>query len=238
MKIRKSLKEKKAIFFGETHGIRENLEILQKVIDENKDILQTLILEFPIEHESELNNYILGRKRSINWLKWNFKISADGRLSKEFFQFLHWLREVNMKQKNKIMIACVDIFGEKHINSKPNQRDKWMGENIRKEMNKLKKDKKAVGILGEFHARKEVFDKKRIPALYQLRNDKVVSIRLIYRSGTCFNIGLREVKKSRIKKEGIIKTRAKGFDYALVVKKASPITPLGKFNSKDLIIEV
>ena len=184
--LQKEILSKDFIILGETHGIKENLDItkffLKFFIDQNISIF--FAIEWPINLEIEINDYLL-KKSSLNWKRWVFSRSPDGRISKEHLKFLGWLK------KKQIPIKCFDDNGKNW-----NDRDKKMAKNITDIHTKNKKSKIII-LLGNLHAKKHFFDlngKIFRPTASYLPKNKTISFKINYLSGQYFNMFIKKIE--------------------------------------------
>ncbi len=229
-----------AIILGETHGIKENVIILKKFVEfylkQNKCII--LAFEWPKKLTTEINKYLCGKNKKINWEKWEFIAYNDGRISREHIKFLGWLKIKNksLSKKLKVHVYCFDERGNTW-----NKRDKQMARNL---FFLLKKNSqcKIVMIMGNLHARKKKFligREKYIPLASYLPEKCVISFKLKYVSGYFFNFSLKKIKlnkKEKLMKSFLIKrSRDLNFDYEIIIQKAHPITKLKNSNLVALV---
>lgn len=101
-KLKKDIRNNDFIVIGEIHGIKENLDIVKYFInfltDQNRPII--FAIEWPSDLNMEINDYVKKNKSDLNWKRWLFSSSPDGRISKEHLKLIDWLR------KKQIPIKC------------------------------------------------------------------------------------------------------------------------------------
>lgn len=217
--IKDKLLERDFIIFGETHGAKENIVFIKRILNFyiKKKIPVTVALEWPIELNKEINKYIFQKSR-LNWEKWKFSESPDGRISKEHLLFLKWLRD------KKIKILCFSISGVGW-----NERDKKMAEKILAEYN-VGKNTKILVCMGKLHARIEPFDfgkEKYTPVGYYLPKNNSIFFEADYLSGSYFNVGLKKFKQQKIIfKESIRAVKNSENSLKVIIKKATPVSIL------------
>lgn len=224
--IQKEILSKDFIILGETHGIKENLDItrcfIKFFIDQNISVF--FAIEWPANLDAEINDYVRKNKNGLNWKRWLFSKSPDGRISKEHLKFLGWLK------KKQILIKCFDDNGKNW-----NDRDKKMVKNI-VNVHVKNKNHKIVALMGNLHAKKHSFDlngKICRPLASYLPKNKTVSFKINYLSGQYFNMFIKKIESNKnIKiwneKKIITKSKDKAYDYEIVLKKATPISILDK----------
>jgi len=229
-KLKKDILKANFIILGETHGIKENLDVVKYFINffTDQKIPVIFAIEWPHNLNSEINEYIRKDKNAIDWKSWIFSKSPDGRISKEHLKFLEWLK------KKQIQIRCFDNSGKNW-----NDRDKKMAMDI-VDLFKKNKDHKVLAFMGSLHAKKHPFefnDRKCKPLTSYLPKDKTVSFKISYSSGSYFNMSFKKIEptnkiKSLSKKSEIIKSKDKDcdYDYEIILNKATPITILDKKN--------
>lgn len=225
-KSKKDIRNNDFIVIGETHGIKENLDIIKYFINFLTDQRIPIILgiEWPSDLNMEINDYIKKNKSDLNWKRWAFASSPDGRISKEHLKFLGWLK------KKQISIKCFDSNGKSW-----NDRDKKMAKNITDVFNK-NKDHKIIALMGNLHAKKHSFilnGKVCRPLVSYLPKNKTVSFKINYLSGQYFNMFVKKIEpskeiKTENKKSNLIKLKNSGYDYEIILKKATPINILSK----------
>lgn len=225
-KLKKDIRNNDFIVIGETHGIKENLDIIKYFInfltDQNIPII--LGIEWPSDLNMEINDYVKKNKSDLNWKRWVFSSSPDGRISKEHLKFLGWLK------KKQIPIKCFDSNGKSW-----NDRDKKMAKNITDVFNK-NKDHKIIALMGNLHAKKHSFvlsGKVCRPLVSYLPKDKTISFKISYLSGRYFNMFVKKIEldkeiKLENKKAKIIKLKNGVYDYEIFLKKATPVNILRK----------
>ena len=242
------------ILLAEFHGVKQNLEILQEAVDLYLSFNTPIViaLEWPGRLNQEINDFISGKDTKLKWKEREFPRNPDGRLSRDFMEFFSWLREKNITRKSglKASILCTDEAGEVWHGATWNQRDRWMGKSLLKSARE-NPEATIIGIFGNIHANKNkvnIDGKVRIPAANYLPRAKTISIKLRYLSGSFFNVGLQRIETSKRKMGNkddfrlnkIRKTSSKwnqGFDYEILVPKATPVKLLGKFNPKTNLVE-
>lgn len=147
-KLKKDILNNDFIIIGETHGIKENLDVVKYFINflTDQNIPTVFGIEWPSDLNMEINDYIIKNKSDLNWKRWAFSGSPDGRISKEHLKLIDWLR------KKQIPIKCFDD------NDKDwNDRDKKMAINMLR-ISKEHKNNKVVALMGNLHAKKHSFD--------------------------------------------------------------------------------
>lgn len=214
----------KFLLIGEIHGIRENLKILKVFVDLyfKKKINFIIAFEWPAYLSREINDYILGKTNILAWKGWEFINNRDGRISKEHIAFLSWLRKKNIKlskDQDCVSIICFDENADKW-----NERDRLMGNNIKKA------ERNVIAIMGNPHAAKSKFklDKERhVPLGYHLPRKQTVAVKIIYRTGKFYNHGIHNIRKQDRAKLGLSKSKkVAGFDYVYMINMAHPTSPL------------
>jgi len=225
-KIKKDVLNANFIVLGETHGIKENLDVAKCFINffTDQKIPVIFATEWPCNLNSEINEYIKKDKSIMGWKSWLFSRSPDGRISKEHLRFLRWLK------KKQVQIRCFDNSGKNW-----NDRDKKMAMDIMN-FSKKNKDHKILAFMGSLHAKKHYFElnnKKCKPLTSYLPKNKTISFKISYLSGRYFNMFIKKIKptnkiKSLNKKVKIIKS--KDYDCEIILNKATPITILDKKN--------
>ena len=212
--IKKKIKGKKLILFGEIHGTKEIPKIITKFFSEIKEDFD-LCLEIPEEFQNELDSFMQGGKTPSF-----FEIDLlDGRNSKEYFELIEEIKKINEDKIKKINIFCVDSFAK-------SQKEKE--ENLAKNILKVLNEKTVFAIMGEIHSSKEKInfnDLEIITAgniLHGKLKEEIFSVRIKPKEGKYFNFGEKEI----VNFSGFFD---EGFDYVLEVKKVSPCT----FKNKD-----
>ena len=219
------IKNQTFTLIGEMHGVRENLNVLKQLVQFKLHSKLPILLafEWPKELEREVGLYIKGEADELVWQNWDFVKNGDGRFSKEHLTFLSWLRETNSLLSNdkKIRLTCFDVSAKNW-----NTRDRRMAKHL---LSVVKKRKQVVlVIMGNLHSRNKIFfiDKtKYIPLGSYLPRRQTVGVRLVYLSGSFYNLGLKKFDMSKeIKKLKIFEIKKaeskSGHDYVLHIKEA------------------
>lgn len=228
----KNLKQVKFVLIGEIHGVKENVEVLRLIarsyLKSKKNNKLILAFEWPHQLTNEINEYIINDLRRLEWKRWDFIKSNDGRIAKEHMLFLKWLKNFNrnLSKNKKIKIQCFDV-----VERDWNERDKKMA-NILLKL-KRQKNTQLIAIMGNLHAPKTEFilgDNKFIPLGSHFPMKETMSIRLEYSSGYFYNEHIKKIPLSSnmdiVGRSKLQKTNRPGYDYVFLIKTAHPIRPL------------
>ncbi len=205
--IKKEIRNKTIIIFGELHGTKEIPEMLSRFFSEvAKEEDFNLCLEFPQEFQDQISSYINNGDYNIlkNISFFSKKNCSDGRNSLEYINLIKNVHEINLKYNRNIKIFCVDPSAKNQ-----EEKEKGLAENITKKVS----DKKTFVILGSVHAsKKEVNfgDITIIPAgllIFNKLKEKMLNVR-IYQ------------KNEKLSKEEELFNE--GFDHILEIKRVTP----------------
>lgn len=223
------VKNKKLILLGETHGVKENIEVIKEFVYflEKKGVPVTVALEWPLDINSEIQSFF-NNDVELKWQNWNFVKDKDGRISKEHIEFLQWLK----KRNNKLLpdkrhgVYCFSV-----IDKSWNNRDLRMAKNIQS-ISKAGVKVAILAVMGSLHASKEkmlIEGEVHDPLASHLPKESFISFRFIYKSGTFFNHELQTFKNSAGSEGNDISiepSTTKGYDYNIVIPHAHAITLL------------
>ncbi|MBP6855748.1 MAG: hypothetical protein KBC26_02125 [Candidatus Pacebacteria bacterium] len=223
MFIRKPL-----VIIGETHGVASNPAVIDWVVRVVN--AHSILLELEKKWTSYLKN-IASKKSAHSFVRALAKeqwIVQSGLIGKEHLPFLlRWSKEKR------------NIVGIKVEHPAWNDAERLTAQEIRRNLNVLKRNRQNIAVVGNLHARTKPFRlfsagegvRRYIPLGYLLR-DVAVSIRVVYCGGTCMNFGFKKIQKHRlihVNQEGayvIRKSRSSYFDYDIFVGRAVPMKPL------------
>jgi len=207
-------KKIKLIILGETHGAKENIFVIKKLLRDY--FVDTVCFEWQPKWFSK------------NWkLKSNLNLT-DGRYTKEHLDLVK-------KIKKRVNIRCVDTS---LLNNTWNQRDRIIAKNVKKIVNST--THRVLLVVGSLHARRKTFylkpysTDKFIPAAFYLKNQSF-SIKICYGSGYIFNNSIKPILdkrlKSYFKKNSKInycwqKSKSKFDDYEFWVRHARACRPI------------
>ncbi len=186
---------KDIVLLGETHGVKENLEVIKEFIVsfEKWGFAVNVGLEWPVGYTADIDKFLHTTQSAPPWNRWTSLIeNEDGRISKEHIDFLQWLKQRNLtlSQEKKHDLFC---FSEYHQDW--NVRELAMAHNIIASHQGKYQDV-TLAIMGSLHACKVeiVFDGDiHKPLATNLPGDDTVAFKCIYQGGTFFNHSLRSV---------------------------------------------
>jgi len=198
--VNKTLYHYKYVVIGELHGVRENVWLLERILDDPranaKDSL-AFAFEWPLTRDEcrVLNDYVLGsigegEKRFKEVIETLYQ-QESGIFSDQYLSFIRKMREVN--EQRSIQPIRVIAFDPDY--DQWNSRDAHMAEYIRKESENINT---VIAVTGDVHARKQPFQFGDDEALYRplalhLPHDKTFSFKLQYKKGQFYNFGIQNM---------------------------------------------
>lgn len=218
-KIISKIKNKALVLFGEIHGTKEIPELLSRLFVEmsaKEDF--NLCLEIPVEFQNSISLFM--KTSDENLLKtipfFSKNDSPDGRNSLEYLNLIRDICEVNLRNKKRIKIFCIDPSANSQ-----KEKEEGLADNIIKSS----KNKKTFVILGNIHASKEVVNLPGISIiptgriLSEKLGNQVFTINILPLKGKFFNLGIKEIKNNSKDSNYFVN---KGFDYILEIKSVTP----------------
>ena len=183
------LNETKLFLLGETHGVKENVNIIYTLF--KKFGFKVLALEWDKKLQIEVENF-------LQTGKFNFKAiqnSSDGRITAGHFALLKKLKAEKLLEK----VVC---FDEQVQSGNWDDRDKSMAENIMINISKSK----MIAVAGNFHTKLEpiFFDgKTHHPLGENIKNQipNVPSGLIQYLTGQYYNYGIKNFKNEHKSKK-------------------------------------
>lgn len=196
---------------GERHGIKENYDIYQQILNSLPQ-KPNLAIEFGYFDKIEFQNFLNNKKLDLKY------IQGDGRVNLEYFNFLkNYLLD---NQNTKIIYLDEEL--ERNEISRDEQQYIYFLKNFERPM---------VIICGETHARKEPIHWSegniQIPMCFYVKNalGDFPNIRIMPASGACYYMNkITEIPKDD-KLCGIIIDKGDNI-YEYNFEKATPTTPL------------
>lgn len=193
-KIALSIQGKKIILFGEVHGTKEIPLMLAEFFSEyarKHDF--DICMEIPASDQLFIDTFFQTgdeeNLRNMSFFKENRNLS-DGRNSLEYYQLIKGIQSINKCDSKNIHIFCIDVDEFTPDEDFATKRDKALAENIVKHST----NKQIFAILGNFHVARAASFKTAasfIPKKYQ---SEMLTINLIPRKGSFFNIGVQIVE--------------------------------------------
>ena len=211
------------IVFGELHGVRQNVEILERFIREKVPCLRAgigLAFEWPLNKAecNKLNEYISGvlTEEDIKDVLKKLYSQQSGVFSDQHLRLLRMMREQNTPDGNGIKkLIAFDPDTDSW-----NERDRDMARTIMEEGAELDV---VIIVTGDLHARKQQFTRNGstevlIPLASYLPKDNTYAMKVRYQTGSFFNFGVRLLQQSAENAEG-----SQYYDAVHTLPKADPI---------------
>jgi len=181
------------ILFGEIHGTKEIPLLLSKFFNKRAELEDfDIFLEYSPENQPYINYYLdRGEERFLRSTPiFNSIDKSDGKNSKEYFNLIKNVYDLNIKFNRFIRVICIDVKEGDNLLD----RERILADNIKSNHNK-----KTFVILGNVHASTVplIFDNHKIISagcILRKTELKMVSISIRPQRGKFFNIEEKKIE--------------------------------------------
>src|SRR3989344_2901819 len=213
------IKSKKIVLLGELHGTKEIPELITTFFNNYlKENNCNICLEIPSDEQKSIDEFLkTGDEKYIYDMDFfKHQTNLDGRNSKEYFDLITNIYNLNKNKKNKTNLFCIDVSIIDYTKDIQQQREIGIAKNIIKIMN----NNKTFVILGNMHIVKQkvtIGPISFLPVgyyLFEKYGNRVVSINLWPKEGKFFNFSVKEVPSDNLPDNY--------FDYTFFIDKVTP----------------